>query len=252
MVYRRPDKRERKSLPRKPAASNLKLSAVLFDIDGTLTDSVDVHALAWQEALRHFGHEVAYERVRSQIGKGGDQLLKTLLSRADLEAQEEEIDQFRGELFKKKYQHLIRPLAMVPELFRRIKEDTGAKIVLASSAKKDEVEAYEKLLGVADLVEHKTSSDDAAQSKPHPDIFAAAMKRLGSPPAQQVIAIGDTPYDAQATAQISIACVGVLSGGWTEQALREAGCIHVFRSPSDLYARFEESTFAGFKMQKAA
>ncbi len=223
------------------------LSAAIFDIDGTLTDSVDVHALAWQQALRHFGHEVAYERVRSQIGKGGDQLLKTLLSRADLETDGEELDQFRGELFKKKYQHLIRPLSMVPELLRRIKDDTGAKIVLASSAKEDEVEAYEKLLGVADLVEHKTSANDAAQSKPHPDIFAAAMNRLGNPPAQQVIAVGDTPYDAQATAQISIACIGVLSGGWTEQALREAGCISVFRGPSDLYARFDESPFEAIR-----
>ncbi len=223
------------------------LSAAIFDIDGTLTDSLDVHALAWQQALRHFGHEVAYERVRSQIGKGGDQLLKTLLSRADLETEGEELDQFRGELFKKKYQHLIRPLSMVPELLRRIKDDTGAKIVLASSAKEDEVEAYEKLLGVADLVEHKTSANDAAQSKPHPDIFAAAMNRLGNPPAQQVIAVGDTPYDAQATAQISIACIGVLSGGWTEQALREAGCISVFRGPSDLYARFDESPFEAIR-----
>jgi phosphoglycolate phosphatase-like HAD superfamily hydrolase len=225
------------------------LSAAIFDIDGTLTDSVDVHALAWQEALRHFGHQVAYERVRSQIGKGGDQLLKTLLSRADLEAHGEELDRFRGEIFKSKYQHLIRPLSMVPKLFRRIKQ-AGAKIALASSAKEDEVEAYEKLLGVADLVEHTTSSDDAAQSKPSPDIFAAAMKLLGNPPSQQVIAAGDTPYDAQATAQISIACIGVLSGGWTEQALREAGCISVFRGPGDLYARFDESPFAG--MQKAA
>jgi HAD superfamily hydrolase (TIGR01549 family) len=224
-----------------------QLSAAIFDIDGTLTDSVDVHALAWQEALRHFGREVAYERVRSQIGKGGDQLLKALLSRDDLAAHGEEIDQFRGKLFKKQYQHLIRPLSMVPELFRRIKDMTGAKIVLASSAKEDEVEAYEKLLGVADLVEHKTSSDDAAKSKPHPDIFAAAMKRLGNPPAEQVIAIGDTPYDAQATAQISIACIGVLSGGWTEPALREAGCIAVFRGPADLYARFEESPLASRK-----
>lgn len=224
-----------------------QLSAAIFDIDGTLTDSVDVHALAWQEALRHFGHEVAYERVRGQIGKGGDQLLQALLSRDDLAKQGEELDHFRGELFKKKYQHLIRPLSMVPELFQRIKEETGAKIVLASSAKEDEVEAYEKLLGIGDLVEHKTSSDDAEKSKPHPDIFAAAMKRLGNPPAQKVIAIGDTPYDAQATAQISIACVGVLSGGWTEEALREAGCIAVFRGPADLYARFEESRLASVK-----
>jgi HAD superfamily hydrolase (TIGR01549 family) len=227
-----------------------QLSAAIFDIDGTLTESVDVHALAWHEALRHFGHEVAYERVRSQIGKGGDQLLKALLSRDDLAAHGEDLDQFRGKLFKKKYQHLIRPLSMVPELFRRVKEETGAKIVLASSAKEDEVEAYEKLLGVTDLVEHKTSSDDAEKSKPHPDIFVAAMDRLGNPPAQQVIAIGDTPYDAQATAQISIACIGVLSGGWTAEALREAGCLAVFRCPADLYARFEESPL--MRVKKAA
>ena len=91
---------------------------------------------------------------------------------------------------------------MVPELFRRIKEDTGAKIVLASSAKEDEVEAYEKLLGVADLVEHKTSSDDAAQSKPS-GYFCGGHEASGKSAAEQVIAIGDTPYDAQATAQIS-------------------------------------------------
>jgi HAD superfamily hydrolase (TIGR01549 family) len=219
------------------------LVAAIFDIDGTLTDSVDIHAMAWQEALRHFGHEVSYERVRRQIGKGGDQLLKTLLSPKDLEAHGEELDQFRGELFKRKYMKLVKPLSMVPELFQRIRA-AGVRIVLASSAKKDEVEYYQKLLDIEKLVEQDTSSDDAERSKPHPDIFAAAMQKLGSPPAQQVIAIGDTPYDAQATAAISIPCIGVLSGGWTEQELREAGCIAVFRGPADLLARFDESPLA--------
>jgi HAD superfamily hydrolase (TIGR01549 family) len=219
------------------------LTAVIFDIDGTLTDSVDIHAMAWQEALRHFDHEVSYERVRRQIGKGGDQLLKTLLSPGDLKQQGEELDQFRGDLFKRKYMKLIKPLSMVPELFQRIREQ-GTRVVLASSAKQDEVDVYEKLLGVEKLVEHDTSSDDAERSKPHPDIFAAAMQKLGNPPAQQVVAIGDTPYDAQATAAISIACIGVLSGGWTEQELREAGCMTVFRGPADLFARFGESPLA--------
>jgi HAD superfamily hydrolase (TIGR01549 family) len=219
------------------------LTAVIFDIDGTLTDSVDIHAMAWQEALRHFDHEVSYERVRRQIGKGGDQLLKTLLSPGDLKQQGEELEQFRGDLFKRKYMKLIKPLSMVPELFQRIREE-GVRVVLASSAKQDEVDVYEKLLGIEKLVEHDTSSDDAERSKPHPDIFAAAMQKLGNPPAQQVVAIGDTPYDAQATAAISIACIGVLSGGWTEQELREAGCMTVFRGPADLFARFGESPLA--------
>jgi HAD superfamily hydrolase (TIGR01549 family) len=216
------------------------LTAVIFDIDGTLTDSVDIHAMAWQEALRHFGHELPYDKVRRQIGKGGDQLLQTLLSRSEYEEHGEELDDFRGELFKRKYMKLIRPLSMVPQLFRRIREQ-GTKIVLASSAKRDEVEEYEKLLQVEDLVEHETSSDDAERSKPHPDVFVAAMKRLGNPPAQDVLAVGDTAYDAQATAAISVACIGVLSGGWSDQELRQAGCIQVYAGPADLLARFDES-----------
>jgi len=226
------------------------LNAVIFDIDGTLTDSVDIHAMAWREALQKFRHDVPYERVRKQIGKGGDQLLQTVLSRADLEDHGEELDRYRGELFKRKYLELIRPLSMVPELFRRIREQ-GTKIVLASSAKRDEVEHYEKLLHIEDLVEHETSADDAERSKPHPDIFAAAMERLGNPSATEVIAVGDTAYDAQATAQISVACVGVLSGGWSRQELRRAGCIEVFAGPADLLARFDESPLASKALMAA-
>jgi HAD superfamily hydrolase (TIGR01549 family) len=216
------------------------LAAVLFDIDGTLTDSVDIHAMAWQEALQKFGHDMPYDRIRRQIGKGGDQLLQTLLPRSEYQAEGEDLDQYRGDLFKRKYMKLIKPLAMVPELFQRLRQQ-GTKIVLASSAKRDEVDAYEKLLKVEDLVEQETSSDDAERSKPHPDIFQAAMERIGNPPAEQVLAVGDTPYDSQATAAISVACIGVLSGGWSREELHEAGCIAVYCGPSDLVARFGDS-----------
>jgi phosphoglycolate phosphatase-like HAD superfamily hydrolase len=100
-------------------------------------------------------------------------------------------------------------------------------------------------------VEHETSSDDAERSKPHPDIFAAAMASLGDPPPTEVIAVGDTPYDAQATAQISVACVGVLSGGWNRHELSRAGCIEVFAGPADLLARLDESAL-GSKALKVA
>lgn len=161
-------------------------------------------------------------------------------SRSEYQAKGEELDQYRGDLFKRKYMRLIKPLAMVPELFQRLRQQ-GTKIVLASSAKRDEVDAYEKLLHVEDLVEHETSSDDAERSNPHPDIFQAAMARLGNPPAEQVLAVGDTPYDSQATAALSIACIGVLSGGWSREELQEAGCIAVYCGPADLLARFEDS-----------
>src|SRR5947209_2759910 len=89
-----------------------ELHAVIFDIDGTLTDSVDIHALAWQEALRHFGHDVPYLKVRQQIGKGGDQLLKALLSDNDFKDHGEKLDEYRGDLFMRKYMKHIRPFAL--------------------------------------------------------------------------------------------------------------------------------------------
>lgn len=226
------------------------LSAVIFDIDGTLTDSVDIHALAWQEALSHFGHALPYDRVRSQIGKGGDQLLKALLSPEDLKQEGEELDNYRGDLFKRKYMRLIKPLSLVPELFRRIRQD-GLRIVLASSAKEDEVQFYTDLLQIGEFLESSTSADDAEKSKPHPDIFAAALNRLGSPPPSDALVFGDTPYDAQAAAALNVSCIGVLSGGWEGNRLLEAGCEAVFRGPADLFARYDQSPIAA-RLQKAA
>ncbi len=226
------------------------LTAVIFDIDGTLTDSVDIHALAWQEALRHFGHNLPYDRVRSQIGKGGDQLLKALLSPEDLKREGEDLDNYRGDLFKRKYMRLIKPLSLVPELFGRIRQD-GLRIVLASSAKEDEVQFYTNLLQIGEFLESSTSSDDAEKSKPHPDIFAAALDRLGNPPASEVFVVGDTPYDAQAAAALKVSCIGVLSGGWEGERLLEAGCEAVFRGPADLLARYDQSPIAA-RLQKAA
>ena len=227
-----------------------ELHAVIFDIDGTLTDSVDVHALAWQEALRHFKHEVPYLQVRGQIGKGGDQLLQALLSKDDFKDHGRQLDEYRGELFKRKYLKRIRPFSLVRELLQRIRQD-GMRVVLASSAKKDEVEAYEKLLEITDLLQESTSADDAERSKPCPDIFEAALQRLGNPPVAEVMVIGDTPYDAQAAKALGLRCIGVLSGGFGEQQLREAGCVAVFRGPGELLARYDESPLKHL-LQKAA
>jgi HAD superfamily hydrolase (TIGR01549 family) len=227
-----------------------ELHSAIFDIDGTLTDSVDVHALAWQEALRHFGHEIPYVRIRQQIGKGGDQLLRTLLSGEDFEKQGEKLDEYRGKIFKRKYLKQIRPLSLVPELFQRIRKD-DTQIVLASSAKEDEVKKYIKLLKITNLVDETTSADDAECSKPCPDIFAAAMEKLGHPAPEELVVVGDTPYDAQAAVALGIRCIGVLSGGFSEEELRAAGCVAVFRGPAELLARYDESPLKRL-LQKAA
>ena len=216
------------------------IEAVIFDIDGTLIDSVDLHARAWQDAFAHFGHEVGYEEIRRQIGKGGDQLMPVFIPEAELGKIKEELEKFRSDLFKRTYLTRVKPFTDVPTLLRHIRDD-GKRIALASSAKKDELETYEKLAEIVGLVQEKTSSDDAEKSKPHPDIFEAALDRLGNPDPARVLVVGDTPYDVEAATKAGLRTIGVLCGGWTEAELRKAGAHAVFRSPADLLAKYDES-----------
>jgi len=212
------------------------LKAIIFDIDGTLVDSVDLHARAWQQTFRHFGREIEFEKVRHQIGKGSDQLMPVFFSEAELERFGEEMEKFRGELFKREYLSQVRAFPRVRELFERIKAD-GKRIALASSAKKDELKTYKELARITDLVEEETSADDVDKSKPHPDIFEAALAALGDVEADEAIVIGDTPYDAEAAGKIKLRAIGVLCGGFPEAELRAAGCTDIYRDPADLLAK---------------
>jgi HAD superfamily hydrolase (TIGR01509 family) len=213
--------------------------AAIFDVDGTLVDSVDLHASAWQEALAKFGHSVTFEQARSQIGKGGDQLIPVFLSESEQKDHGEEMEEWRGKLFKSKYLPLVRPFSAVPELLRRVRE-AGVKVAIASSAKKAELDIYLDIACVADLVDVATSSEDAEQSKPAPDIFQAALKKLGIR-GNEALAIGDTPYDAEAAGKAGMQTIGVLCGGFTETDLRKAGCVAVYPGPGALLACFGTS-----------
>ena len=119
------------------------IKAVIFDIDGTLIDSVDLHAKAWQETFAHFGHEVAFADVRSQIGKGGDQLMPVFISQEELDRRGDEIEAYRSDLFKSGYLPQVRAFPAVRQLFERIRAN-GQRIALASSAKADELATYKK------------------------------------------------------------------------------------------------------------
>jgi HAD superfamily hydrolase (TIGR01509 family) len=218
--------------------------AIIFDIDGTLVDSVDFHAKAWQEAFRHFGHEIPFDAIRSQIGKGGDQLMPEFLDPDELEAKGKQIEEFRGKLFKDKYLPRVKAFPGVRPLFEKIKAN-GQKLALASSAKKDELDAYERIANIEDLVQVETSSDDAEKSKPHPDIFEAAIQRLKAPVSREnIVVVGDSPHDAEAAARANLRTVGVLCGGFPEQVLREAGCIAIYSGPEELLERYDESPLA--------
>jgi HAD superfamily hydrolase (TIGR01549 family) len=217
--------------------------AVLFDVDGTLVDSVDLHARAWREAFVKFGKTVPFEDVRRQIGKGGDQLIPVFLSKDELARYGEALDRSRGELWRREYMPLVRPLPMAKELVLRVKRD-GRRVALASSGKEDEVEWNRKLLGLdASLLEAATTSDDAERSKPHPDIFEAALAATRVP-AERALAVGDSPWDALSAKRAGLRTIGVLSGGFPESDLRDAGCIAIYRDPADLLARYDESPLA--------
>jgi HAD superfamily hydrolase (TIGR01509 family) len=216
------------------------LKAVIFDIDGTLVDSVDFHARAWQETFRRYGREVPFEAVRHQIGKGGDQLMPVFLPEDEIAERGEEIETFRKELFRREYLPSVQAFPAVRDLFERLRHD-GKRIALASSAKGDELERYQTVAGIADLIEVATSSDDAERSKPHPDIFRAALQRLGHVRPAEVLVIGDTPYDAEAAGRAGLRTIGVLCGGFPEDELRAAGCVAVYRDPQDLLDRYDVS-----------
>jgi HAD superfamily hydrolase (TIGR01549 family) len=212
------------------------LKAVIFDVDGTLVDSVDLHAKAWQDAFRDFGHEIAFTDIRNQIGKGGDQLMPEFLSRAQLDADGKQLEEHRGKLFKQRYLSQVQAFPDVRALFQSLRK-SGIRLVLASSAKQDELQAYKEIAGIDDLVDAETSSDDAEKSKPHPDIFEAAMAKLPGTDRAEVAVIGDSPYDAQAAGKAGLRAIGVLCGGFAEDVLRQAGCSAIYAGPADLLAK---------------
>jgi HAD superfamily hydrolase (TIGR01509 family) len=227
------------------------VKAVIFDIDGTLIDSVDLHARAWQEAFAHFGKQFAFEKVRYQIGKGGDQLLPVFLSEREIEEFGEELTEYRGELFKREYLPRVVAFPRVRELFERVLRD-GKRVALASSAKKDELKEYKRIADIEDLVDEETSADDAEKSKPHPDIFEAALSQLGDVEPSDVIVVGDTPYDAEAARKAGMKTVGLLSGGFPEEDLRAAGCVRIYKDAAELLANYDSSPLASGEDASAA
>jgi HAD superfamily hydrolase (TIGR01549 family) len=226
------------------------IEAVIFDVDGTLVDTVDQHAAAWQRTFAHFGHDVEFDAIRSQIGKGGDQLMPVFLAKEEVERRGKEIEDYRKALFKREYLPHVRGFPKVRDLFKRILAD-GKRIALASSAKGDELIAYKKAADIADLVDEETSSDDAERSKPHPDIFEAALDRLKLA-ARRAIVVGDSPYDAEAAGKARMKTIGVLCGGFAETELLRAGAAEIFRDPADLLANYARSLICEEEMEKGS
>lgn len=211
--------------------------AVLLDIDGTLVDSNDAHAHAWEEALTHFGHSVAFTTLRALIGKGGDKLLAEAAGIDKESAHGKMIDQRRERTFMRDHLPRLKPFPNTRELLLRLRDD-GLRLVVATSAKRSEMDALLDICKASDLIDAHTSSDDADNSKPDPDIIRAALGKAGVS-AKHGAMLGDTPYDIEAARRCGVGTVAVRSGGWDSAALD--GALAVYDDVADLLARYEES-----------
>jgi HAD superfamily hydrolase (TIGR01549 family) len=203
--------------------------AVLFDVDGTLVDSTYHHAVAWGRAFAAHGITVPMWRIHRTIGMGGDKLVGEVAGAAV----EEEHGDALPERWEEEYAGMVEnvpALEGAADLVTRLHED-GCTIALASSGKQRFTEDAVRTLGIGDLVDLQTSSDDAEESKPEPDIFGVTVEKLG---ADEAVAVGDTPYDVEAAARIGLRCVAVLTGGFSRAELEDAGAAVVVESLAEL------------------
>jgi HAD superfamily hydrolase (TIGR01509 family) len=215
------------------------VQAALLDVDGTLIDSNYQHALAWFRAFREHGFVLPVWRIHRAVGMGGDQLVPALLGEKVDDEQGDEIRETRDPIYKELLPE-VEPLDGAHELIADLKE-RGLTIVLASSSPEDELEHYLGLLDARDLADAWTTKEDVDATKPAPDLVRAALDKAGTDSAAM---IGDTRWDVEAAGKAGIETVCLMTGGWSEQELREAGAVAVYESVDDLRKRLAETPFA--------
>ncbi|MBP0437188.1 HAD family hydrolase [Tianweitania sediminis] len=218
------------------------IKAVIFDIDGTLVESNDMHVLAWQEAFASVGAKFDKAAIHEQIGKGTDMLVPTLLPEAD-EKMLKKLGEVHGEIFKRKFLQAVKAFPGAHDLLARVRA-AGKLAVLASSASAGDLDHYLDLLKARDLVAATTSADDVEHTKPAPDIFASALAKVAPLTSDQVLVVGDTPYDVQAATRCGIAAVAVRSGNFSDEVLRHAGPLALYDDVAALLAGFDNSPLA--------
>jgi HAD superfamily hydrolase (TIGR01549 family) len=215
--------------------------AVLFDVDGTLIDSNDAHARAWVAALSEAGFDVPFARIRPLIGMGGDKILPAVApGTSDDTEPGKTILQRRLEIFKQQELDRLRPTRGARELFEAVRA-RGARVVIATSAKQAELDDLLARGELGPLVDVASTSDDAPNSKPDPDIIAAALRKAGVEASDAVMA-GDTKYDVEAAHHANVACVALLCGGSDRAALHEADAI--YSDPAELMAALDVAPFS--------
>jgi len=215
----------------------MPLNAIL-DVDGTLVDTNYHHALAWHRALHAHGQHIQMWRVHRHIGMGGDQILDALIGEEAAAEQGDAIREAEAEAYKELIGE-VEPMEGARELIEKLKEE-GSTVILASSAKEWEVDHYIDLLDARELVDGWTTSADVENTKPDPDLVHAALEKAGD--GQPSVMVGDSVWDVKAAKAAGLATLAVLTGGFSEAELREAGAAQVVESIGEL--RFDRTSLA--------
>ena len=211
-------------------------TAAILDIDGTLVDTNYQHALAWYHAFRQHELIVPIWKIHRAIGMGGDQLVPHLIGDEKAEELGDDIRAAEKPLYKLMIEQ-VEPFAGARDLIVDLK-DRGHTVILASSAKGTELEHYLDLLDARDLVDDFTMSDDVEETKPQPDLVNAALQKAGT---DSGVMVGDTTWDIEAARKAGVETIAVMTGGFGEDELREAGAIDVYDSIEDLRQRIGET-----------
>jgi HAD superfamily hydrolase (TIGR01509 family) len=213
-------------------------AAAILDVDGTLVDTNYHHALAWYRALRQHGVLLPIWRIHRHIGMGGDHLVASLVSEEWDAEHGDDVRAAEKPLYMSLI-HEVQPLEGARELITDLRE-RGHAVVLASSAKPDEVDHYLDLLDARGIVDGWTTSGDVERTKPEPDLVAAAVEKAGGGDA---VMVGDSTWDCESAARAGVPAVGVLTGGFSEAELRDAGAVRVHGSLGELRDGLDEAPF---------
>lgn len=223
----------------------MTFSAAILDVDGTLVISNDAHAQAWVEAFASYGYDVPFEKVRSLIGMGGDQVIPKMVPELDSEEGDgKAISEKRKELIIKKFAPTLPPAPGARDLILKMQQ-SGLQLIIATSATSEELSLLLKAAKVDDLLEEATTSSDAEHSKPEPDIVEAALKKLNLEPDQAVM-LADTPYDIEAASKCGVETIAFRCGGFDDSQLQ--GAIAIYDHPADLLAHYNESPLANIEL----
>jgi HAD superfamily hydrolase (TIGR01549 family) len=211
----------------------------VLDVDGTLVDTNYHHAIAWYRAFREHGLTMPVWRIHRHIGMGGDQLVAAVAGKRVEDRQGDSIRAAETALYADLIGE-VQPFADARRLLELL-ADRGHRLVLASSGKRDEVDHYLDLLDARELVEAWTSSADVDRTKPDPDLVHVAIDKVGG---GEAVMVGDSTWDCEAAARAQVATVAILTGGFSDQELRQAGAGWVFESLSELCERLDETALA--------